>query len=420
MKRVLVGIFVCGLLITAVAFSDQKFQLFDFQVQQEERNPWTHLRLNNDPNEFHFAVVSDRTGGHRDQVFSRAVEQLNLLQPEFVISVGDLIEGYTKDQAKLTAEWKEFQGYVAKLQMPFFYVPGNHDLANGKQEELWKEKFGRRYYHFVYRDVLFLMLNSDDPHSKDGTISEAQQIYARKTLEENRNVRWTIVALHRPIWVSPTVEKSGWLEVEKALAGRPYTVFAGHLHRYHKYVRQGQSYYQLATTGGGSKMRGVRYGEFDHIVWVTMKKDGPVLANVLLDGVYPEDMQKPPSDEQAVVIANRKTAHPVHGKVYCDGTPSANAQIVFHHFDAAKKTYARTGDAFVDPDGSFVLSSYVANDGAPVGDYIVTVVQRQPWVDATGKLGPNQLPDRYSKPETSDLKVRVKEGDNNLTLELKK
>src|SRR5262249_36239038 len=161
MKRLLVGIFVCGLLITAAAISGQKLQLFDFQVQQEERNPWTHLRLNNDPSEFHFAVVSDRTGGHREQVFSRAVEQLNLLQPEFVISVGDLIEGYTKDQAKLIAEWKEFQGYVAKLQMPFFYVPGNHDLANGKQEEMWKEKFGRRYYHFVYRDVLFRMLNSD-------------------------------------------------------------------------------------------------------------------------------------------------------------------------------------------------------------------------------------------------------------------
>ena len=31
---------------------------------------------------------------------------------------------------------------------------------------------------------------------------------------------------------------------------------------------------------GSSRMRGVPYGEFDHIVWVTMKKDGPLLANI--------------------------------------------------------------------------------------------------------------------------------------------
>ena len=50
------------------------------------------LKLNDDPDQFHFAVVSDRTGGHRAKVFSRAVQQISLLQPTFVMSVGDLIE----------------------------------------------------------------------------------------------------------------------------------------------------------------------------------------------------------------------------------------------------------------------------------------------------------------------------------------
>ena len=94
--------------------------------------------------------------------------------------------------------------------MPFFYAPGNHDVANAFQESYWKEKFGRRYYHFVYRDVLFLVLNSDDPPSTPddpdykatgGTRISSQQIdYVRKALEENRNTRWTFVALHKPMW----------------------------------------------------------------------------------------------------------------------------------------------------------------------------------------------------------------------------
>ena len=50
-------------------------------------------------------------------------------------------------------------------------------------------------------------------------------------------------------------------------------MFAGHIHRYQKFVRQGMNYYQLATTGGGSKLRGLRYGEFDQIAWVTVQED---------------------------------------------------------------------------------------------------------------------------------------------------
>ena len=421
MKRLFLGTLTVCLAIAAAAFSNNgKLTVFDLTVAQEERNPWTHLRVNNDPADFQFAIVSDRTGGHRPGVFSRAVDQLNLLQPEFVVSVGDLIEGYSKDQAKLTSEWKEFQTYAGKLQMPFFYVPGNHDLTNELQEQMWKDKFGRKHYHLVYRDVLFLMLNSTDPAGKEG-VGEQQLAYIRKALDENPNPRWTFVFLHHPLWNSAALEKNGWLDVEKALLGRQYTVFAGHIHRYHKFVRQGQNYYQLATTGGGSKMRGLRYGEFDQIAWITMKKGGPIMANVLLDGVFGEDMKPISSDEPGVNVTGRRATYPVRGQVLHEGSPTAQAQVTFHLFDAATKKYTRTGDAFVDGDGAFVLSSYTPNDGAPVGEYAVTVVWRQPWLDATGKPGPNMLAERYSKPETSDLRVKVvNDKPNDFVLELKK
>ena len=61
--------------------------------------------------------------------------------PSFVVSVGDLIEGYTKDPALLAEQWKEFQGYVHKLQMPFFYVAGNHDVANAVEAREWEARF---------------------------------------------------------------------------------------------------------------------------------------------------------------------------------------------------------------------------------------------------------------------------------------
>jgi hypothetical protein len=260
----------------------------DLRVAVEERNPWTHLRLNNDPADFQFAVVGDRTGGHRAGVFRHAVDVLNLLQPEFVLSVGDLVEGYTEDPAVAAAEWREFDAEVGRLQMPFFYVPGNHDLGNAFLNRVWRERYGRRFYHFVYRDVLFLLLNSDDP-SLAGDIGPEQLLYVRRTLQENQDVRWTAVCLHRPLWTEEDVARTGWLEVEKALADRPYTIFAGHVHAFQRYVRHGREYYQLATTGGESALRGLAHGEFDQVAWVTMKRDGPLVANVLLDGVHGGD-----------------------------------------------------------------------------------------------------------------------------------
>src|SRR6516165_7559323 len=124
MRRVLFASVAVILLAGAIALSGtRQLSKGELQIEVEARNPWTSLKLNNGPDTFHFVVVSDRTGGHRARIFSQAVEQINLLQPAFVISVGDLIEGYTKDTAKLSEQWKEFQTYTTKLKMPFFYVP---------------------------------------------------------------------------------------------------------------------------------------------------------------------------------------------------------------------------------------------------------------------------------------------------------
>lgn len=293
MKRIVLGLAVACLVVGAAAWSRTQ-QTFTtsagLQAQIETVNPWNHLKVNNDASTFRFAIVTDRTGGPRDGIFERAVSQLNILQPEFVVSVGDLIQGGTEDLAKIKSQWQEFNGFVNRLQMPFFYVPGNHDISNAIMDQKWREQFGRRYYHFVYKDVLFMLLNSEDPPAKTAKFSAEQAAWAKRVLDENSKVRWTLVFLHRPVWADKDLPQSGFLEIEKALAGRRYTVFAGHRHIYKRFERNGQRYYQLATTGGSSKLRGLPFGEFDHLVWVTMKNDGPVLANLMMDGIFSEDL----------------------------------------------------------------------------------------------------------------------------------
>lgn len=261
--------------------------------------PWTHLGFRNDPEAFQFAIVSDRTGGHREGIFESAVDKLNLMQPEFVINVGDAIEGYTEDEAVLDAQWDEYTGFVKRLEMPFFFVPGNHDNINPVMRAKYLARFGQTYYSFVYRNVLFMALDSQDA---DPGLSTVQVEWALRTLENHADVRWTVVFMHQPLWLHEegnvqserkTIgagRATGFGDIQKVLAGRPHTVFAGHFHEYVQYKRVGQNYYILGTTGGASELRGPAFGEFDHAVWVTLMPEGPRLANLRLEGILPHDV----------------------------------------------------------------------------------------------------------------------------------
>ncbi|MGC3966467.1 MAG: metallophosphoesterase [Pirellulales bacterium] len=255
--------------------------------------PWSDKPLLDDPDRFQIAIMTDNTGGHRPGIWMKAVERLNLLRPTFVMSVGDLIEGYSSDPAELEAEWAEFLGFIDKLQMRFFFVAGNHDVSNPTAHELWRKKFGAEWYSFDYKGVHFMALSSED--TKD-QIGPEQLAWIEKDLKEHADARWTMLFFHKPLWVmaerqltAGNPDTTNWKKVEALLGDRPHTVFAGHVHHYVQYDRNGMKYYHLATTGGGSQLRGVPYGEFDHVAWLTMEQDGPTVVNLLLDGIVPAD-----------------------------------------------------------------------------------------------------------------------------------
>jgi len=270
------------------------------------KKPWTNKPFLNNPNNFQFALVSDRTGGVRAGVFPKAVKRLNELRPEFVISVGDLIKGGAKlkNERVLREQWKEFNSFIEGFDMPFFYLPGNHDVGNEVADQIWDDLYGVRFYSFTYKDVLFLCLNTQDgPGSKPPLLGDKQIQWAIGELKKHHKVRWTLIFIHQPLWLMEEgIEirregkkilrrsNTGWPKIEKALGDRKYTVFAGHVHHYGKYMRNQRAYYTLGTTGGGSRLRGTALGEFDHVTWVTMTDQGPRMANVLVDGILPDDI----------------------------------------------------------------------------------------------------------------------------------
>ena len=312
---------------------------------ETDKKPWTNLNFLNDPNNFHFAIVSDRNGGNRPGVFDDAVKKLNLMVPEFVMCVGDLISGYTNDTAVIEKQWKEVNGIISGLKMPFFYLPGNHDITNKTMEKEWEKRYGRRYYNFVYKNTLFLILDSND--DDDYNLTRKQTDFVLNTLKENAGVRWTFIFMHHPIWTPADYDTDGrFQEIESALKGRKYTVIAGHEHHYHQAERNGSNYYILSTTGAGSKLRGNYAGEFDHISWVTVTDDGPVIANLRLDGILPHDISNDKTDKLAnpmlentsfknLILCNKGEKF-THGTLYLSFKNSSDTEMeinlnFFHH-----------------------------------------------------------------------------------------
>jgi predicted phosphodiesterase len=292
--------------------------------------PWTHENFDNDPDKFSFALISDLTGGEREGIFAVAVEQLRLLRPELIVSVGDLIEGGTTDLQQLEREWESFDQRAGRARAPVFRVGGNHDLTHPVMWDVWEERYGDRYYHFIYKNTLFLVLDTEDntPEEqqrifdirneamktiraegwgafhkteyaslelrKSGGISERQVDYFRNVIEQNPQVSWTFMLMHKPAWQRP--EEENFSRIEAALEDRPYTVFYGHVHSYLHEQRHGRDYIRLGTTGGAQDPS--KEMAIDHVTWVTMSGDGVDIANIRLSGIFNKTGKIPLNGEE--------------------------------------------------------------------------------------------------------------------------
>lgn len=285
--------------------------------------PWTQELKANDPDDLTFILHSDLTGGERPGIFELAARQMGLLRPEFVISVGDLIEG-GGDREALIAEWESFDARASLIGAPYIYVGGNHDLTSLEEREVWTERYGPPYYHFRFKNVLFLVLDTEDmsPERREalavlsaeaadvfrsdgpeafaetpyalstefltGTISKAQGDYFVDVIAANRDARHTFVITHKPAWEA---EKTEFHRIEDALSDMPYTVFNGHEHFYEYRERFGRDYIQLATTSG-AQFHNKGFAE-DHVMLISVRGNEVELVNLMLEGIRDKKIEYP-------------------------------------------------------------------------------------------------------------------------------
>ena len=321
-----ISVFGIFLFYISCQVTDKKSSEFYYnQAEIKDKKPWTMENFRNNPDNFQFAIIGDRTGGaNAKHTFKLAMNQLNLLQPEFVINVGDLIEGYSDDNGELNGEWDEMNLILGELKMPFFRTPGNHDIANTVAQKVYREKYGTTYYYFIYKNTLFMVLDTEDNSrpapppgmkekielynrlqtedpakaqamlaefmsdesvvaalSKPVEVPEYQLAWIKTTLTKNADVRWTFLFMHEPCWENPS---ESFKKIQELLKNRDHTFFAGHLHYYDYDNIDGVEYITMGPAGASFHLDGP--GNVDHIMWVTMTEKGPQMGNIALKGIF--------------------------------------------------------------------------------------------------------------------------------------
>ncbi|MGK0217789.1 MAG: hypothetical protein ACI9HE_001268 [Planctomycetota bacterium] len=264
-----------------------------------DRESAISLELPSEADSYQFAVFGDRTGGPPEgvSVLRQAVKDVNLVEPDLVMTVGDLIQGYNQ-----TAGWmpqmREFKGIMNKLLCPWFPVAGNHDIywrgENRPPEEheaSYEEHFGPLWYAFRHKRSWFFVLYTDEANPETGErnfskaesqrMSPEQYSWLDETLKLTTDAEHVFVFLHHPRWIGGNYGDD-WERVHQRLvqAGNVNAVFAGHIHRMrYDGPRDGIEYFALATVGGGQSGLVPEAGYLHHYYLVTVRKGRVAVVN---------------------------------------------------------------------------------------------------------------------------------------------
>lgn len=226
-----------------------------------------------------FVILGDNRNGY--QTFSQIIDQINAINPVFVIDNGDLVFGGEPNKYRLFFET------VSKLRVPLYTTLGNHDIReNGRP--MYTKLFGPPYYSFDYGNDHFIFLDSSRGWAEKRAIPEEQYVWLENNLKSASGKRIFVISHIPPTDPrsgieenkfpdEPGIEKTGFFErlmnnyseykskdhgfPDKQEAERfenlmtKYkvdTVFLSHIHSYFSYVKGNVRY--IISGGAGAEL----------------------------------------------------------------------------------------------------------------------------------------------------------------------
>lgn len=208
------------------------------------------------------------SGGNK--VYAKVIQQVNALQPDFAVNLGD----FTFDS--LRPHWKTFEELTSAAQAPYLTVVGNHDILFGRSyyETRYTQphpETGLDDYSFDYGNSRFIMMDSANYN-----FTERQFAWMEKQFQTDKK---KFVFSHTPPSVGPWEHKLApspevgkrWMEMNEKY--KVDHVFLGHVHLFDQQTFNGIDY----TVSGGAgapldKNKGFGQGVY-HVVMVEINGD---------------------------------------------------------------------------------------------------------------------------------------------------
>ncbi|MEO0262870.1 MAG: metallophosphoesterase [candidate division WOR-3 bacterium] len=231
---------------------------------------------------FQFAILGDRTGGADQKVFEKIIEEISKNNLDFVINVGDLIEGYIGDENLINARWDTILNTIKKLPCPFYFVPGNNDIWNEKSREIYiKRTNSKTYYSFDYGNVHFIIIDNSIINGWE-EIDTLQLNWIKKDLS-NTEKEIIFCFFHKPFWINAVREKKTDIIHEILKTKKKVYVISGHLHVFTK-TSIDNIKYLVAGSSGGSIGGNEALGEFYGYTLVSVENGNINVKFIKIDG----------------------------------------------------------------------------------------------------------------------------------------
>jgi serine/threonine-protein phosphatase CPPED1 len=173
------------------------------------------------------------------ELYEKAVNAINRLNPEFVVITGDFVNDKTN-----RAQVNEFKRitFLINPKIPVYYCPGNHDTGQSPEKadiEQFVSDYGYDKFSFTDKECLFIGLNSCLIKSKTPGMEQNQFDWLSSVLAENKRPEHIILFCHYPFFITSFDEPETYSNIQSDLRNKYFSlfrkynveaVFAGHLH----------------------------------------------------------------------------------------------------------------------------------------------------------------------------------------------